>query len=129
MGVKGFGSDYNSWPDYDSWPDLNRKKNRKGVSCLGSSSHLNPNPNPNPNPDPTRWETLGVWQFPNAYVIQARYLDCTNYEGVKVMVFRGQYVKRTRLDPHFSEDTLSPVARFKPTAWGLEEACNLAERL
>ena len=83
-----------------------------------------------PNPNPGRWERLLVRQYPGAYVLKARYPDCTNFEGVKIMVFRGDY--RTlgdTLDPHFSPMPDSPIARFIPNKEGWDLACDLAERL
>ena len=81
---------------------------------------------PAPNPDPSRWNLLFVEQFKHAYLIAVRYLDCTNFEGVKVMVFRGTYVPRERMDPHFSDGPESPVARFRPDADGFKMARALA---
>jgi len=80
---------------------------------------------PAPNPDPSRWELIWVKQFKAAHVLMVRYLDCTNFEGIKIMVFRGQYVSRERLDPHFSKDRSSPIARFRPD----DEGVGLAEAL
>lgn len=79
-----------------------------------------------PNPDPSRWELLDRKQFPEAYVLKVRYLDCTNYEGVKLLVFKGQYKEREYLDPHFSEDKDSPIARFRPDKEGRRLAFTLA---
>jgi hypothetical protein len=63
-------------------------------------------------------------------VLKVRYLDCTNFEGVKVMVYRGQFTTLpTMLDPHFSESWDSPIARFKPDAEGIGLAKMLAESL
>lgn len=83
-----------------------------------------------PNPDPSRWDLLAVRQYANAYVLTVRYHGCTNYEGVKIMVFRGRYVPGKRpLDPHFSERGDSPIARFRPDEEGTRLACELAEVL
>lgn len=80
-----------------------------------------------PNPDPSRWRLLDVKQFDDAHVVTARYLDCTNFEGVKVMVFRGAWnPARRELDPHFSEADDSPMARFPPTAEGVRWAVDMA---
>lgn len=49
------------------------------------------------------------------------YPDCTNYEGKKVMIFRGssdELKRRTIIDPHFFEDNTSTIARFEPTESG-----------
>lgn len=82
-----------------------------------------------PNPSPDRWTYLDHAQYADAYALKVRYLDCTNYEGVKVMVYRGQYRPRPRLDPHFTRDTDSPIARFRPDEVGWRLACVLAMSL
>jgi len=84
---------------------------------------------PPPNPDPSRWVLLEKIQYNNAYVLLVRYLDCTNFEGVKVMVFPGQYRPRNTMDPHFSKDELSPIARFRPDKKGIEMAKSCARNL
>lgn len=85
-----------------------------------------------PNPDPKRWELLDYYLLPRAYVLVVRYLDCTNFEGVKVMVYRGEFPgtrRLQRLDPHFTPDEGSPVARFRPDEAGIAMAVDLASRL
>ncbi len=101
-----------------------------GLSLFGNCSSTGAGPAP--NPDPRRWELLGVWQADKAYVLHVRYLDCTNFEGRKVMVYRGRWLGIAAghfLDPHFTEDLSSPVARFRPDAEGWELACQLARSL
>lgn len=85
---------------------------------------------PAPNPNPLRWKLEKMWQFKNAHVMMIKYLDCTNYEGKKILVCEGQFDSgvSTR-DPHFSEESSSPIARFKPDDRGWEMACELAESL
>jgi hypothetical protein len=95
-----------------------------------SSSPYNPRATA-PNPDPARWELVEIWSAPNAFVIKARYLDCTNYEGLKIMVYRGNSTQFKAgpprgLDPHFDDSGLGPIARFRPTAEGWRLACMLA---
>lgn len=94
-------------------------------TCRGGYS---PNA-PAPNPNPSRWQILDIQQFHHGYVLTVKYLDCTNFEGVKVMVYRGKYEPRESLDPHFSEDDDSPIARFRPDAEGKAMAFNLAMSL
>lgn len=97
-----------------------------GLSPFKSCSSGYTSNAPAPNPDPSRWRLLDVKQFANAHVLTVKYLDATNFEGVKVMVFRGKYAPRTKLDPHFSVEADSPIARFRPDAEGIEMAINLA---
>jgi len=82
-----------------------------------------------PNPSPGRYKIMDIDQFANAYVLKVRYLDCTNYEGVKIMVYKGRYKERLWLDPHFAEGEDSPIARFKPDEEGMYLARQLAENL
>ena len=85
---------------------------------------------PAPNPDPSRWELIEKRAFKNAFVLKVRYFDATNFEGIKVMVYLGEYfVKPSRLDPHFADDDNSPIARFKPDAMGWRMAIDLAKRI
>lgn len=97
-----------------------------GVSIITCSTNVN---FPAPNPDPSRWRLVRYANFTNGHVLEAKYLDCTNFEGRKIMVFRGKFVCRNRLDPHFSKDKTSPIARFRPDAVGWKMACKLADSL
>jgi len=96
----------------------------------GCASTGGPNP---PNPDPARWELLDKYVLPKAYVLVVRYLDARNFEGVKVLVYRGEYpgdevIQASPLDPRFSGSG-GPVARFRPTGAGALCAARLARRL
>jgi hypothetical protein len=88
-----------------------------------------PAPAPAPNPDPTRWNLIQVIEFKNAHILLVEYLDYTNFEGVKCMVYKGHYHRRKSLDPHFTDDDNSPIARFKPDEEGVKLATYLAESL
>lgn len=80
------------------------------------------------NPNPANWTLLELKQFPHTYVIKVQYHNCTNFEGVKVMVYRGEYAHRSYLDPHFQESG-GPIARFEPSTLGWELALTFAEQL
>lgn len=80
-----------------------------------------------PAPDPRNWTLLGFYQYDHAYVMRLKYHGCTNYEGVKILVYRGQNSNPLRRDPHFADDALSPMARFEPTPEGWHLACKFAE--
>lgn len=82
-----------------------------------------------PNPSPDRWVLVKKAEFENGYVLKVRYFDCTNFEGEKVMVYRGKYQRSTRLDPHFADNNSAPIARFKPNVDGWQMATNLAKSL
>jgi len=78
------------------------------------------------NPDPRRWTLIAKEEFKNGYVLRVRYPDCTNFEGQKVLVYRGRFSPRLQLDPHFYDSDDAPVARFRPDADGWRAACALA---
>ena len=83
----------------------------------------------NPNPDPALWEIMDQGHFKNGYVLKVHYPGCSNFEGVKIMVYRGKWEERAELDPHFRDAIDSPVARFKPDIEGWQWACFLAQCL
>jgi hypothetical protein len=68
-------------------------------------------------------------------VLKARYPDCTNYEGLKVLLFKNTTIeevyRQKHLDPHFTNNrnVIAPFARFEPTREGWDAAVMLAERL
>jgi len=90
-----------------------------------------PSPSPLSNPDPSRYDILRSEQVGKFLVVMLRYHGCTNYEGVKVMVYADctlkQLCAQKRIDPHFAESKKfhSPIARFVPTEDGWEMAVNL----
>lgn len=95
--------------------------------CCSSPSTAPVTPAPNPNPD--RWHLLEKQEYPNGYVLKVQYLDCTNFEGVKVMAFEGKFQIRSHMDPHFYDGPDAPIARFRPDEDGWERACKLAKSL
>lgn len=82
-----------------------------GKSCYTNSDAPSPNPN--------KWELIEGRQYKNSYIIKIRYEGCTNFEGIKIMVYKGIYKHKKHLDPHFEDSNNSPIARFKPTEWEL----------
>jgi hypothetical protein len=85
-------------------------KNCGGISS-GSGQYVSMSPNPK------NFKILNLIELENTYA-EIHYPDCKNYEGVKIVVFEGKVadklLKLTELDPHFSTQELSPIARFKP---------------
>ena len=98
------------------------------MSCTPTSANA-----PAPNPNPGRFVLLGTEQVGPHVVAKIKYLDCTNFEGVKVCVYRcatcSQIRKAHMLDPHFAERGLAPFARFTPTREGEEAARAFARTL
>jgi len=92
-------------------------------------------PLPPPMPNPTRWEVIETRQLGDYLIVQVRYLDCTNYEGVKILVFEGITIEilvaQGVCDPHFSENQNlhSPIARFVPTQEGMDMAQRFVEMM
>lgn len=74
------------------------------------------------NPDPVNFKILHE-QLINGYLILfVEYPNCTNFEGKKLMVYKGfnssaalLKLNNGELDPHFSKGKGSPIARFRPT--------------
>lgn len=100
-----------------------------GIPIFGKGCFTNQvDPNVKP-PNPSNWKFLDLFQFTNAYVLVVRYDGCSNFEGIKILVFKGQYRHRDLLDPHFADNEESPIARFKPTDEGMALARMLASNL
>jgi hypothetical protein len=76
----------------------------------------------NSNPDPEVFHILEEYTRGPYLVLWVRYPGCSNCEGMKVLVFCGyssskQLLEKTagKLDPHFADRGVSPIARFPPT--------------
>ena len=86
-----------------------------------------------PNPNKWRWEINKTYLSDNGWlVVVIKYLDCKNYEGLKVLVYDDNYkfaalAASKAIDPHFDDKTYSPVARFVPTKEGIKMACKFAK--
>lgn len=83
------------------------------------------------NPDPRNWKFRRGIEIGKYVVIEVVYPNCTNFDGHKVMVYHGtsmrDLLERRELDPHFSDDNSSPIARFRPDKEGWEQAIAFAE--
>ena len=82
---------------------------------------------PLPNPNPNNYKIIKHEQIGKYLIIEVKYLDCTNYEGYKIMLYECTYddiLKQVSIDPHFSNNPeyFSPIARFEPTKRGWEMA-------
>lgn len=73
------------------------------------------------NPNPANFKIEKMLELENTYV-EVFYPDAKNYEGNKVLVFKGcvaqELMAAKEIDPHFSDAFLSPIARFKPDFYG-----------
>ena len=87
------------------------------------------------NPNPSNYKIVGADERHGYLVVKIQYPDCSNYEGNKILVFKGtliELVNQKWIDPHFFEanpDFKSPLARFVPTDEGWEMALLLIEAL
>jgi hypothetical protein len=84
-------------------------------------------PKPLPNPNPNNYKIIRQEQVGDYLVVKIKYLDCTNYEGDKIMVYKchiEDLINQGSIDPHFSENKNyhSPIARFEPTKKGWDMA-------
>jgi hypothetical protein len=107
---------------------------RSSSSCYDTSAKTTTVP---PNPNPKNYKVLRYEEIGGNLVIELQYLDCTNYEGRKILVYRDltysellAWSGHRGIDPHFHDDTntiaKSPFARFKPTKDGWHAAIFLA---
>lgn len=86
------------------------------------------------NPDPKKFKYLSLAQVKDNVVAKVQYEGCTNYEGIKIILYRNTKVvdlaNAKVLDPHFTKTgLLRPFARFEPTPEGMQAAHALAESL
>lgn len=110
-----------------------------GYKYRGCSS--SPYSVPGSNPKPSNFQILDSQFFRGRHgktylLVKVRYPDATNYEGVKILVYEGfcslaELLQRTnnRLDPHFADVGVSPIARFEPTAKGWDMATKFVRSL
>lgn len=102
-----------------------------GIS-IGKSCWSSPYAVPNSNPDPEVFRILQEDLINGYLILLVEYPNCTNFEGKKLMVYKGfnssaalLKLNRGKLDPHFATTKGSPIARFRPT----EESEELIKRM
>jgi hypothetical protein len=84
--------------------------------------------NSNPNPDPSNYKILNYETDGNYSIVKIQYLNCKNYEGIKILLYKGDILEnliyQKTIDPHFSDNDkfISPIARFEPTEVGMSMA-------
>ena len=87
-----------------------------------------------PNPDPVNFSILTIKEFVGKQTIcamEVNFPGCTVYSGNKILVYKTTKAKleaRIELNPHFLEDTTSPIARFPYTYEGRQDAIQYARR-
>ena len=86
-----------------------------------------------PNPNPANYVIKKSEEVGAFLILLIHYPDCTNYEGNKILVFKGvkplDLLNQKLIDPHFFVDpkVASPIARFVPTDEGWEMAIRFAK--
>ncbi len=109
---------------FSNWDDVDKRR-------IGVVIENTPASNPNPN----HYNVLRVCEGANNLIMLVNYLDCTNYEGNKILVFENctydDLVKQKTIDPHFSENKNfhSPIARFEPTQRGWDMAVSFVRNV
>ena len=109
-----------------------------GRSACRVSSYSSPSTTSQPklpNPDPNNFKVMQVEEIGQFLIMKIVYPDCTNYEGQKILVFKGvkiiDLLNQRLIDPHFFQDKkcASPIARFVPTieGWNMAKRFALAE--
>lgn len=84
-----------------------------------------------PNPDPNNYVIKQYNQCGKYLLVAITYPDCTNYEGRKILLYKGitikKLLKQKIIDPHFSDNKkfYSPIARFEPTQEGWDMGVKL----
>lgn len=89
-----------------------------------SSYEYRPSAKALPNPNPLNYHIYSYFETPEYLLLMVIYPDCNNFEGKKLLLFKGVTLKQIQnqkpLDPHFSnsKEFFSPVARFEPSDEG-----------
>jgi len=117
------------------------KENKMGISPFKVSSSAYPSEDHKapvvklPNPDPKNYEVIEAKQEGIYLLVKIRYPDCTNYEGMKILLYEDttlpKLLRQKYIDPHFSQNDKfkSPIARFEPTDKGWDLGIMLMTQL
>lgn len=98
------------------------------ISSSSYSDYYNSTPTNPGNPNPKRYNFLHVETIGKMLIVKIQYPDCSNYEGVKILVYKDvtleSLINQKEIDPHFTDNKsyISPVARFVPSPEGMELA-------
>ncbi len=80
---------------------------------------------------PWSCEVLQLYTRGEYSVAVVQYAGEHHYEGRKILVFRGApwdtLSERTNIDPHFSENDTTLIARFAPTDQGWDDAVSFCD--
>ena len=78
---------------------------------IGSRCASSPYAGNDSNPDPKKFRIMITFVTGDYTILNVKYPNCTNFEGIKIMVFKG-YQPSSTLDPHFSNTSPSPLQDF-----------------
>jgi hypothetical protein len=143
MGVNGSSSSHNcrgmGMPSPCSHSSHGGGSSSSSYSYSPPRSYTPPAPKL-PNPDPSNYEWVQEKSFSGPggdyLVVELHYPDCTNFEGNKILVYKGfvnfrhiEKANKKLIDPHFcdSADHVNPIARFIPDKMGWLYATSFAE--
>lgn len=77
-------------------------------------------------PDPYKFTIVEREVVAGNTIIVARYEGCKTFDGLKMMLIRGEPTITETLDPHFLDEEYPVVARFQPNqqGWILARICS-----
>jgi len=112
---------------FRGWDDENKPRDDLGGGLFRRYAEENqlPPSDARGNPNPRNFIILKHEVVGRFVILEVKYPDCTNFEGIKILVFRDiplhELLGRKELDPHFSRSKSAPIARFSPqkTGWAL----------
>lgn len=102
-----------------------------GISLMSSSGGSRYETNP-ADPNPNVYDIVRIGHINGNIIAKINYPNCTNYEGDKILVWLNRSPSEIHdaiiIDPHFTNEYLSPVARFEPTDRGWELAIAMCSK-
>ena len=97
------------------------------VTCEGAK--IGPETKTTPNPNPYKFSLRNLYNSEKYVMLVVNYTDATTYDGDKILIYKRSdegevlgMLQKGHLDPHFLEDSVSPVARFVATEEGIDLA-------
>lgn len=99
-----------------------------GCNLIARSCYSSPYAPPaSGNPDPEKFVIMHEQTIGQYLVLLVNYPSCKNFEGRKLMVYKGWksskdllFFNGGKLDPHFANSKGAPIARFAPVSSSLE---------
>jgi hypothetical protein len=78
-----------------------------------------------PEPNPRSFLVLECERVNGNVILLVQYYGCTTFNGLKLLLIRGESFDNTFLDPHLLGGGHVVIARFEPTkeGWRLARTC------